>query len=222
MTFPPSGESRLRSSGACPNPDKPNGTTCDFDGLPGECESGLCVGLCSGVDCDDGNDCTLDSCDATSGFCDNIAVADGSLCANDSATCVAGRCMFCDPNPCLNGGTCSPVLDSFVCSCVGGYTGDFCEIATESPIHTGTDSSCVGVGERFYVHVWDPDTPIENLRITFSHFGSCGGSSPAGWSIWNQTTFTARFTCSFNVTGTMKIEDESGNSITIQVPTTCF
>jgi hypothetical protein len=80
-------------TGACPNPDKPNGTTCDFDGLAGECESGLCVGLCSGVDCDDGSACTSDSCDPTDGLCDYVAVVDGTLCAGDAGTCAGGRCV---------------------------------------------------------------------------------------------------------------------------------
>jgi hypothetical protein len=76
--------------------------------------------------------------------------------------------------------------------------------------------------ERFYVSVWDPDTPIEDLQVTVSSFATCGGSSPGGWSIWNDTTFMAKFTCSRNVTGFMKIEDESGNFVSISVPTTCF
>ena len=34
----------------------------------------------------------------------------------------------CDPNPCLNGGTCSPYgLDTYSCNCPFGYTGRNCE-----------------------------------------------------------------------------------------------
>jgi hypothetical protein len=95
----------------------------------------------------------------------------------------------------------------------GGTSGAGGVAPTEAPIHTGTTSSCVFSSERFYVSVWDPDTPIENLRITQATFATCGGSSPGGWSIWNDTTFTAIFTCSRNVIGIMTIEDESGNSI---------
>ena len=57
----------------------------------------------------------------------------------------------CDPNPCLNGGTCSPVLDSFACSCIGGYTGELCEI---EPPPVSVDIECPRIS---YVV---PDEPI--------------------------------------------------------------
>jgi hypothetical protein len=34
----------------------------------------------------------------------------------------------CDPNPCLNGGTCKDGDNSFTCTCVDGFVGDKCEI----------------------------------------------------------------------------------------------
>ena len=37
----------------------------------------------------------------------------------------------CDPNPCLNGGTCAATEDGGAsCKCVDGYTGDTCEVAS--------------------------------------------------------------------------------------------
>ena len=34
----------------------------------------------------------------------------------------------CEPNPCVNGGTCSPYgLDTYSCNCPFGYTGRNCE-----------------------------------------------------------------------------------------------
>ncbi len=34
----------------------------------------------------------------------------------------------CEPDPCLNGGTCSPYgLDTYSCNCPFGYTGRNCE-----------------------------------------------------------------------------------------------
>ncbi|CAF1579353.1 unnamed protein product, partial [Rotaria sordida] len=34
----------------------------------------------------------------------------------------------CEPNPCVNGGTCSPYgLDTYSCNCPFGYTGRSCE-----------------------------------------------------------------------------------------------
>ena len=39
---------------------------------------------------------------------------------------VSGK--VCEPNPCLNGGTCSPYgLDTYSCNCPFGYTGRNCE-----------------------------------------------------------------------------------------------
>ncbi|GFU28468.1 uncharacterized protein TNCV_1938491 [Trichonephila clavipes] len=35
----------------------------------------------------------------------------------------------CYPNPCQNGGSCWPSLDSYFCSCNPGFTGDLCEEA---------------------------------------------------------------------------------------------
>lgn len=34
----------------------------------------------------------------------------------------------CFPNPCQNGGSCWPSLDSFYCSCARSFTGDTCEL----------------------------------------------------------------------------------------------
>ena len=32
----------------------------------------------------------------------------------------------CDPNPCINNGTCTDGVDSFTCNCVNGFTGVNC------------------------------------------------------------------------------------------------
>ena len=37
----------------------------------------------------------------------------------------------CDLNPCLNGATCSNVLDKAVCSCTDSWTGEYCEGKSE-------------------------------------------------------------------------------------------
>ena len=33
----------------------------------------------------------------------------------------------CNPNPCKNGGSCTPHVNDYTCGCVPGYTGDNCE-----------------------------------------------------------------------------------------------
>ena len=34
----------------------------------------------------------------------------------------------CNPNPCLNGGQCTGEGQTYTCECVGGFTGNTCEI----------------------------------------------------------------------------------------------
>jgi hypothetical protein len=59
-------------------------------------------------DCDDGNECTNDSCDA--GACDNTAVSDGAACSDDGNECTddlcsAGACgHFANANSCTDDG----------------------------------------------------------------------------------------------------------------------
>ncbi|XP_038051060.1 protein eyes shut homolog isoform X2 [Patiria miniata] len=38
----------------------------------------------------------------------------------------------CDPNPCMNGGSCTDGVNSYVCTCVEGFTGNDCEIGLRS------------------------------------------------------------------------------------------
>lgn len=54
----------------------------------------------------------------------------------------AGRPDPCDPNPCMNGGTCSAPADAPVCDCDGtGFRGDTCETAIPSTIGVSWDDS---------------------------------------------------------------------------------
>jgi len=55
------------------------------------CSNGICVSsgdLCEGVDCDDKNLCTIDSCDSSTGKCSNIE----KLCPNGVCDPVDGQC----------------------------------------------------------------------------------------------------------------------------------
>jgi hypothetical protein len=109
--------------GTC-NPPVVNGTDCTFDGLSGVCVFGVCgENLCEGVVCDDGlectkdtchyvdgtcyftslchdgNECTDDACDAADGKCSHTLVEDGAQCSGDSPSpdeqwvCEAGTCV---------------------------------------------------------------------------------------------------------------------------------
>lgn len=43
-----------------------------------------------------------------------------------------------DGNPCENGGTCTdvPALDTFVCTCPNGFTGEICQYPGKRLFHT--------------------------------------------------------------------------------------
>jgi len=70
-------------------------------------------------------------------------------------TCSDSACIDdpCDPEPCLNGGTCSPSGVSYTCSCIDGYTGDDCEIVPPPSGFSCTGAVCANdtTGE-----VWVP------------------------------------------------------------------
>ena len=80
--------------GLCQHRAAPDDAPCDFDGMPGVCFKGRCEDamLCLGVNCDDENECTLDSCDPQSGLCDHQAVGNGTPCADDRGSCEQGQC----------------------------------------------------------------------------------------------------------------------------------
>ena len=68
----------------CEDGDLCNGTeTCDPD-------LGCAVG--PALACDDGNPCTVDSCDALGG-CSNLPIADGTVCEDGSVCTVADTCQ---------------------------------------------------------------------------------------------------------------------------------
>jgi hypothetical protein len=96
-----------------------NGTSCDDATVCNgheTCQSQICVAG-QGLHCDDGNPCTVDSCDAVLG-CRHVARADGFSCAdhddcNGQETCQSGICTpgIQAPNgiPCSDGNPCNGV-----------------------------------------------------------------------------------------------------------------
>ncbi len=112
------------------------------------CSNGACVGTAF-LNCDDGNPCTVDSCDPVTG-CRNVNIANGSACNDGDActtgeTCQSGACVpqsavTCDDgNQCTNS-TCVPET-----GCVHVPRTGAC---VDSNLCTGPDtcsgSSCVG------------------------------------------------------------------------------
>ena len=47
--------------------------------------------------------------------------------SNDNTNSNTNNTGPCDPNPCQNGGSCTPDGDGFTCECAEGFTGDRCE-----------------------------------------------------------------------------------------------
>jgi hypothetical protein len=89
-------------------------TLCDDGSVctvaPDSCDG---AGTCSGpaLDCNDGDPCTVDSCDPKTG-CAHVQAADGASCAdadpcNGAETCHAGKCLAGAPLACNDGNVCT-------------------------------------------------------------------------------------------------------------------
>ena len=44
----------------------------------------------------------------------------------------------CDPNTCMNNGTCTDGVDDFTCDCLPGFTGKNCEMSKLEPLQDAT------------------------------------------------------------------------------------
>jgi hypothetical protein len=153
------------------------------------------AGLCDGVDCDDGNECTDDACEPSNGNCVNEPVQDGTSCDGGAGSCWSGECVpidLCegvdcdDDNECTvdacdpNDGSCSntPVDDNTECNdgagvCIQGVCTvvDLCE-----DVDCSSEFECVEDGEC------DPSTGLcidgdykpEGTPCSFG--GKCDGS----------------------------------------------
>jgi cysteine-rich repeat protein len=118
---------------------RPDGTVCSIPGgSSGVCEGGVCgAGCVTNADCDDKNDCTLDTC--TAGKCSNAPVADGT--PDASAQDLPGDCK----SPLCQGGlsTLSPNPKD-VPDDMNPCTADSCD-AGGNPVFTGvTDGTACG------------------------------------------------------------------------------
>uniref|UniRef100_A0A672IYV0 Delta-like protein n=1 Tax=Salarias fasciatus TaxID=181472 RepID=A0A672IYV0_SALFA len=56
----------------------------------------------------------------------------------------------CDSGPCLNGGQCHSVLDSFVCECPPEFAGQLCEVNACDPNPCENEATCHSMEQDFY------------------------------------------------------------------------
>jgi len=142
------------ATGMCEHVTVEDDTACDFGGLPGLCQAGVCEDamLCEGVVCeDDDNQCTNDVCDPATGTCGHVTVEDDTACdfGGSPGLCKAGVCvdaMLCegvmcdDDNECTSDacepatGECNhtPIEDGTGCTdgiCRAGVCGPLCSVA---------------------------------------------------------------------------------------------
>ena len=128
----------------CVDTPAPDGTDCSAEPGGGDCSAGICLPLdcTSDLQCDDGNDCTFDSCNLGTGICSNVgAPVNGTACllpgcpnpVSEVGTCFAGACT--PNNSCSTDGVCpntpAPPADSqcTVAVCVHPPScGSFCDI----------------------------------------------------------------------------------------------
>jgi cysteine-rich repeat protein len=107
-----------------------------------------CPDLCDGVSCDDGNECTRDTCDPTTGVCSNDPAPDGIACNACDGTCVGGTCSGPAYSAANNSdlmffqGTLQPVNTTFV----NPYSGQSLTINTGTANLNVNISSYKGIG----------------------------------------------------------------------------
>lgn len=94
----------LNETPSCYRWNRPNGDRCVGD--PGTCFNGGCaLGPCENdSECDDGNLCTVNTCNPFGGLCDTDPLQDGTSCAENQDGQVLARCENgqCLPDLCLN------------------------------------------------------------------------------------------------------------------------
>ncbi|MEM7434852.1 MAG: hypothetical protein AAF436_06835, partial [Myxococcota bacterium] len=100
--------------GVCDNAPLPAGTACtdlacalpvlaQCDGA-GTCVTNTCI---SDAACDDGDPCTVDTCELTCGLCAQAAAPDGTVCSVPPLGFGSGSCQA---------GVCAPICDNTVCA----------------------------------------------------------------------------------------------------------
>src|SRR5439155_756793 len=145
------------ATGACSNPAKPNGTSCNDANACTQsdtCQAGACVGA-NPVVCTADKQChTAGTCDPAPGPCSNPPKPNGTGCNAPTAraprpTCQAGACVGANPavctaaDQCHTAGTCDPA--SGVCSNPAKPNGTSCNDANAcTQSDTCQAGACVG------------------------------------------------------------------------------
>jgi hypothetical protein len=115
----------------CTHSDLPDGTDCGSRTCSGlewrqpVCQEGSCSGAVLIQDCDDGNACTDDACNPSSG-CANPAVADGTDCNTGANSCLTGPTRWSHYT--CQSGTCTNVITT--CNDDEDCTDNTCEVST--------------------------------------------------------------------------------------------
>ncbi len=212
---------RCRTDSGCTNIASPDGTSCsDGDPCNGEevCEQGSCAAG-GALDCDDGEDCTSDSCVAFMG-CAYLHLTDGTACEDGDACTATGACAggACEPGlpvlcpddgPCTEGvcdpatGACSvaprpagaPCSDGDLCNGEERCSGGVCTAGADLDCDDGdpcTADGCDPVLGCLHGPADDPSCTEPQVRIT-----SLGGG--------------AHHTCALRDDGTVWCFGENGN-----------
>ncbi|MCB9737641.1 MAG: hypothetical protein H6747_00060 [Deltaproteobacteria bacterium] len=135
--------------------NSPDGVSCSDDN-PCTNTDTCAKGVCAGTPklCNDGNPCTLDTCDPATGVCKSEAIKDGETCDDNNEctskdACIGGKCTGedytvskkCDDNnPCTNDG-CAPQSGCFNPPKNGGVCEDGDKCTTGDTCVTG---KCTG------------------------------------------------------------------------------
>jgi hypothetical protein len=165
------------NSGDCIHPNATDGLECAINDnecvLAATCFSGDCAAT-EAVVCNDGNSCTVGSCDPTSGTCDHLSLDEGVECASGDACFLAGNCedqvcvpsqpLICnDDEPCTDDSCHSIFGCQFFHNEAGCDDGSVCTTADVC-----TEGSCVGTSPQ----QCDDDDPC-----TLDSCDSVGGCS---------------------------------------------
>jgi len=180
----------------CLNPPDREGQVCDDRNactVGDVCGNGLCVG--GAVSCDDGDPCTVDTCDPVQAACahdpaaEGMACDDGDPCTTGDA-CSAGACLG-GPDGCEcrvdadcaakdDGDRCNGVLACVLSACVvDPETVVTCDPSGDSSCRKAVCEVATGACLALALHEGQPCAPVEPCATA----GACeaGACAPTAW-----------------------------------------